>query len=263
MSQVEEVIPGIETFEAPGETYPNILLYGPPKSGKSAAALTIPGPILYLNADTSNSLWFGLQRRTRTVDSIPGHVTQARMTGFEGLVALAQWLHKPDVIKPQTIVLDPVGDIYRGLLEIASNRRIRPLIDTYGDTGTYLERFCRSICAAPVNAIFIAHDIPVKDESTGEVEYLPATGTSNPTLGRKLMGMVDVVAYTGVLPQESGEPRYVGQLLDGRGRHGGDRFGVLRGEDGVTADLDLGQWIAKIQRAEQGSVDAPVAQEAK
>jgi hypothetical protein len=252
--QVEEAVPGLELFDSPDQTHVNILLYGPPKSGKSAAALTIPGSILYLNADTANSLWYGLRRRGPTL----GRVRQGKLTGFDGLIALAQWLRTDNLEVPETIVLDPVADVYRGLLEQASNKAVRPRLDTYGDTGTYLERFFRSLCSAPVNAVFIAHDLPIKDEVTGEVEYLPSTGTSNPALGRKLMGMVDVLGYTGVIQQEGGEPRYVAQLLDGRGRHGGDRFNVLRGDDGVTADLDLGRWITKI--TEQGSV-APVAQE--
>jgi len=36
----------------------NVLLYGPPKSGKTVAAASAPKPLLYLNADRPNATRF-------------------------------------------------------------------------------------------------------------------------------------------------------------------------------------------------------------
>lgn len=42
------------------EAHMNILLYGPPKTGKTVGAATAPGPILYLNADRPNATRYAL-----------------------------------------------------------------------------------------------------------------------------------------------------------------------------------------------------------
>lgn len=236
-------IPGLDLVEPHPGTFVNVLLYGPPKSGKSAAALSIPGDVLYLNADTSNALQYG--RRKRKQDGIRGTVTEARMSSLETLVSIGRKAEAGE-LPVNTIVLDPMADIHRMLMEGASGRAVRPQINIYGDVATYLERFCRKLCEAPINAIFIAHDLPIKDEEQGSVEYLPAMGTSNTAPGRKLMGMVDIVGYTGVIMQQDAGPKYVAQVLDGKGRHGGDRFGIGADPTSGTVDLNIGEWIFKV-----------------
>jgi len=75
------------------------------------------------------------------------------------------------------------------------------------------------------------------------MERLPWTGTTNPALGSKLMGMVDIVGYTGVVEQEDGERAYIAQLITQQGRRGGDRFGGVLGD---WAPVDITQWMEKI-----------------
>jgi hypothetical protein len=94
----------------------------------------------------------------------------------------------------------------------------------------------------------------VKDEETESFERLPFTGTTNTNLGQKIMGMVDIVGYTGVVAdEETGEKRYMAQLVPGLGRRGGDGFDCL----GDSADLNIADWIEKIKEHEAAPAAAP------
>jgi hypothetical protein len=139
------------------------------------------------------------------------------------------------------VVVDTVGECHRRLLEEASDRAIRPAINHYGDVSVHLERFCRALCEKPVSTVFICHDHPVKDESAGQMVRLPWTGTTNPALGQKLMAMVDIVGYSGVVASEDGKV-FAAQLVSQQGRSGGDRYDVL----GDWVEMDLGDWMDRI-----------------
>ena len=180
------------------------------------------------------------------------------MAVFEGMKTLAEVVH--EVNNPEsefkTVVIDLAGELYRLILEEEAKGATRPTLNQYGDTGSNIERFCRALCRAPVNAVFVCHDHPVKDEGAGEVIQLPWTGTGNPKLGRQLLGMVDVIAFTGVIEQSEGGREFVGQLTTNKGRPGGDRFNVLAGDTSYRR-LDLSEWIDTIVAAEaQDHVEA-------
>lgn len=207
----------------------NVLLYGPAKSGKTVGATSVPGPVLLLNGDTTNA--------TRYAHLL--HGDQLREVRFEGLETLIDAANAVESGDYASVVLDPIGDIHRIILEGLSKRAVRPSMNQYGDTTTHLERFCRALCEKPLNAVFVAHETASRDETSGGFEHLPWTGTSNPALGAKLMAMVDVIGYTGVVEQEGGGVKFMAQLITGRGRRGGDRFGVL----GTTREIDIGEWI--------------------
>src|SRR5579875_435622 len=205
------------SFAPPPSATPtlNVLLYGPPKTGKTTGAASAPGPILYLNLDLPNAARFAHLLHG-------GEIREAQFEGLQTLNDVVHELHSGNT-DYRTVVVDPVGDLHRALLEEASDRAVRPTLNAYGDTSTYVERFCRSLCQAPVNVVLVCHDYEVRDEATGEVMRLPWTGTSNPRLGRALMGMVDIVGYTGVVEDEEGELTYVAQLVPAKGRIGGVR----------------------------------------
>ena len=231
-----------ETDASP--TFANVLLYGSPKTGKSTAACSVPGGVLYLNADTPNALHSALRR-----NGADGRIMQVDLSGgvMDALIdvgyAVADQAGKPPAERFfDTVVVDPVGELHRRMLEEASDRAIRPTLNQYGDVGTQLERFCRMLVEAPVHAIFVCHETPVRDEASGTFERLPFTGTTNPTLGSKLMGMADVVSCTGVRQQEDGSKVYVGQLVSDFGRRGGDRFDALDDGRGYR-ELDLAEWF--------------------
>jgi hypothetical protein len=101
----------------------------------------------------------------------------------------------------------------------------------------------------PIHAVFVLHENSVKDEESGSLERLPFTGTKNPVLAEKLMAMVDVIGYTGVVEEKGDGNRvhYVAQLVSGRGRRGGDRFGVL----GTSRELDLAEWLEVIRGSKE------------
>jgi hypothetical protein len=101
-----------------------------------------------------------------------------------------------------------------------------------------VERFCRDLCEHPgINVVIVCHDKQI--ENDGRVEVLPWTGTSNTALGGKLMSMVDVIGYTGIIEQEGGKKVYAATLLEGGGRKGGDRFASL----GKWQPLHLSNWV--------------------
>jgi hypothetical protein len=116
-------------------------------------------------------------------------------------------------------------------------------VEPHVDTSTHIERFCRALCELPVTAVFVCHEYPVKDEGSGQLERLPWTGTTNPALGSKLMGMVDIVGYTGVVEHENGEREYIAQLVTQQGRRGGDRFGGVLGD---WAPVNIERWMSII-----------------
>lgn len=208
----------------------NALLYGPPKSGKTVGASSAPGPVLYLNGDRPNATRFAHGLRGKDMHEV-------RVESLQTLIDVTEELESGHY---RSVAVDPISDIYRVILEDLSGRALSPQIQHYGDTGTHVERFCRHLCELPINVALVAHETSVKDEDSGGFERLPYTGTNNPALGAKLMAMVDVIGYCGVIEGEGdAPPRYVAQLVNGKGRRGGDRFGVL----GPMRDIDLGEWI--------------------
>lgn len=228
------------------------LLYGPPKTGKTAGATSAPEPVLLLNADLPNASWFAHERR-------PEAITEIRYESFaDTLVAIGKGVGDGDLTfaglteEPvKTIVIDPIHDVYRQLLEELSRRAVSPSLPTYQAVGVHLERFCRALCEAPApHVVIVAHDLPVKDEAAGDVERLPATGTNNPALGRRLMGMVDIVGFTAVVEKEGGGYDYVAQLVNAKGRRGGDRFDSL----GPYRTMNLTEWFSEPLTTEPASV---------
>jgi len=243
---------------------PNFLFYGPPKSGKTTAGVSYPGNVILLNADLPNATRYAKrQAKARGTNVLevkwPPANEERIVKTFDTMVSVMQAVADQDAAYAKgeppkdpiaAVQIDPVGNLYARLLEELGKRAISPSLPTYQAVGTHIERFCRALCESPsVSAIIVAHDMPVKDESNGEVERLPNTGTTNPTLGQKLMGMVDIVGYTGVAAPEEGDdkPRYMAQLVSHAGRRGGDRWGVL----GDARELDLAEWLEVIKAAEQ------------
>lgn len=210
----------------------NILLYGPSGSGKSTAAASAPGPILYLNADGPDAMKY--PRRRHGSDKIREVTVDSGSVLNEALLMLRNGAGF------KTVVLDTFSAIYTALLEEKSKGG-RPTLPQYGDVGTALERFCHELRDTPVNFVVLTQPMSVKDESSGVIEKVPYTGTSNPALGNKIVEMMTVVGYCGrVAPQHDGDgPRFMATLVDTPGRIGKDRTDSL----GTARDLDLTEWI--------------------
>jgi hypothetical protein len=226
----------------------NVLLYGPPKTKKTTAACSAPAPVLLLNADLPNATWYA--RSLYDVDEV-------HYEGFEATIKEIESEAVAGTLKYETVVVDPVGELHRQMMEEFSRLAISPTLPTYQAVGVHLERFCRALCKSPhVNAVFICHEHPVKNEALGSIENLPWTGTQNPTLGNKLMSMVDVIGFTGVIEREDAPPEYVAQLVNGKGRRGGDRSASL----GSIRPLDLGEWYSTMADAMSATDRAATAQ---
>lgn len=224
------------TKEKPGTTA-NVLLYGPPKVGKSTGAASAPPRVLYLNCDLPNAM---LNPRKMYGDNID----EIRVTGLQTIQDVA--LNIKAAIRDgdlawQTLVVDPMHDLYRILVEDLSDRAARPSLPTIGDVQTHMERFARQMCELPINTVFVAHETTTKDEASGTVERIPFMGTTNDRPAGKLMGMVDIIGYCGVVEQE-GEVLHQAQLRPANAKRAGDRFDVL----GKLRSLDLAEWFTLI-----------------
>jgi hypothetical protein len=224
----------------------SVLLYGPPKTGKTAGAATAPKPALLLNVDLPNASWFAHQREEGLYE-----------IGYESfndtLMVLGQHMKDGDLTfggllpePAETFIIDPVGELYRRMMEDLSGRAVSPSLPTYQAVQVHLERFCRAFCESPlINFVMTAHENPVQDESSGNVEMLLWAGTKSNSLhmSQKLMGMVDVVGYTAVVEKEGGGFEYVAQLVNGKGRRGGDRFDSLLEQGQVARAVNLTEWF--------------------
>jgi hypothetical protein len=237
----------------------NVFLYGPPKSGKTLALVSAPGPIALLNADLENATYLAHQR------SAEGHLLELDLSPesekdtptLRTLLELEQIANARKFGTVQTVGVDPVGELYLRLVRELSGNAISPAIQVYQQAGVFVERLCRALCTCPdVNVVICAHDHPMKDESTESVEVLPYTGSAtNPSLGRKIMSMVDVIGFTARVEQADGDPLFMAQLVNAKGRRGGDRFDVLaKKENGYSRRLDLTEWFDAL--AELTSADS-------
>jgi hypothetical protein len=100
-----------------------------------------------------------------------------------------------------------------------------------------------------VNVVLVCHDTTVEtsgSEHDGTLtrEQMPMTGTSKPGFSRKLMRLVAVVGFCGVMG-EGADRRGVAQLIEAGGRRCKDGTGALAGPEGFR-DLDLTEWAQAI-----------------
>ena len=260
MSDLPEGLTFVEDAGLAPDTF-NALLYGDPKSGKSSAAVTAPGPILYLNAEGPGALGFA-----RKVALERGHRIHevALPDGKNGRLIRPVLLAAVDHVKSgnapvvKTVVVDTIGKVREALANEMVVPGAKNSIQQWGKVSDTINGFVRALRDLPVNVVFLAHTDQSDDAEAGR--------TVRPLIGGKastvVPGEVDVVAYTAVVPGEDGEPpRYVGQLVDGKGRVGlGDRSGAIA-QGQAYRDLDLSVWLADYQ-AGLTPDDLPFAQEA-
>ena len=95
----------------------NVLLYGPPKTGKTTGAACAPGPLLLVNTDLPNATWFA--RRTHP------KVQEVEYEGFASMVEIADQANK-GTLPFKTVVIDTVGEQHRRLLEELGSRGDQP-----------------------------------------------------------------------------------------------------------------------------------------
>lgn len=216
------------------ETF-NVLLYGPTGAGKSTAAATAPGPLLWVNAEGPGALAFPrkvarergtkiFEARVEREQDIRGRMRQ--------IIEHVKFGGDP---KPQTVVVDTVAKVRDALIRQIVQPGARNSIQQFGEVAKVLEEFVRLMRDLPVNLILLCHEDIT--EAEGERIVQPLIGGA---LTPKIPAEMDVVAYCGVARDEETEVvRYMGQLAEGRGRRAKDRSGGL----GVARDLDLTEWL--------------------
>lgn len=238
------------SFVEPKDVPPtiNIGLYGPGGTGKSVAAASAPGPILYGNAEGETALLFA---RGLFGDDKIHEFPVSKAADLDAL-----FLHMKDGCEEKTFVLDTIGETYQRLVEELAGTG-RASLQNYGDVNTKIERFVRAIRDLPINVVILAHE--QVDDEEGEVTRRPLTGGKK--LPEKIVAMMDVIGYTAVVPATEDEPaKYVAQLVEAKGRRAKDRSGAL----GVTRQLNLSEWIpvaVEAMRGGQQSLESPATEE--
>lgn len=230
------------TIEPPVTTHRfSALLYGPEGSRKSTAAASAPDPIVYLNADRRDGIRFAR-------NLFPGKdLREVRVTGLETLHETVFYVREnPDV---ETVVIDTVGRTFDLVLRDIAQDDKRATTPEIGTAQTEIERFIEALIELDVNVILVAHDMTVEVEGSDNDgtllrERMPMCGTSKPSFPRKLMRLVSVVGYCGVMG-DGDDRRGVAQLEEGHGRRAKDGTGALAGNDGVR-DLDLSEWAGAV-----------------
>jgi hypothetical protein len=239
-------------MEEPGapETF-NVLLYGEAGAGKSTAAATAPGPILWINAEGPGALAYprkvAKERGTRIYETRIARTISPRPILREVLEHVKA-SSEPVV---RTVVVDTVAKVRDGLIRDIVQPGAKNSIQQFGEVAKILEEFVTIMRDLPVNLVLLCHeDIADVD---GERIVQPLIGGA---LTAKIPGDVDVMAYCGVtLNEDSGQPQYLGQLVGGRGRRAKDRSGGL----GQVRPLDLSEWLMAYGAALAGEVDEDTA----
>lgn len=242
----ETDIPTGLTFveEPPAPEHLNLCLYGPTGSGKSTAAATAPGPILWVNADGPNALAYArkIARDSKTqiheVRVEPGH--DVRQTLRDVIK------HVRDGAEPQvqTVVVDTVAKVREALIAQLVVPGAKNTMQQFGDVAKALGVFVRTMRDLPVNLILLAHESV--DDAEGDRIVRPLIGGA---LTETIPGEMDIVAYCAA-HREDNAVQYLGQLVEGRGRRAKDRSGGL----GATRRLDMTDWIDAFRAALEGDV---------
>lgn len=222
------------------DRYVNILLYGPPKTGKSTAAATAPGPILWVNAEGPGAL-----AHARKVARERGHtiheVRVERGTDTRELLRnVLRHVKSGAEPRPATVVIDTLAKVRERLINEIVVPGAKNSIQQFGEVARILREVVEVLRDLPMHVVLIAHQ-DVADSDQDRI-VRPLIGGA---LTEVIPGEVDVIAYTHSFVDDEQRRRYVGQLVEAKGRIAGDRSGGL----GVLRDLDLTEWIVAYRAA--------------
>ncbi len=255
MSEESDVPTGLHFVSAPAtpQTY-NVLLYGNPKSGKSTAAATAPGPILWLNAEGPGAL--GYARKTakqRGTDILEVSIDKRRRDSTRVLDEVYRHVTSGQDPAVATVVVDTLAKLRDALIAELVVKGAKNTLQQFGEVADKLGGFIVALRDLPVNVVLIAHADMRDSDEDGRVVV--------PLIGGKLTdtvpGEVDVVAFCAPLTTDDDGTRYFGQLVEGRGRIAGDRSGALAGPQGIR-ELDLTERLTAYRTAlSAGEVDLP------
>jgi hypothetical protein len=231
-------------FEAPPtapETF-NVLLYGPPGSGKSTAAATAPGPIIWINAEGPGALGYARKAAAERGTEIGELRVSAQQRNASAVLrGVMDHVQRREEPVPATVVVDTLAKVRDALIEEFVVPGAKNTMQQFGEVAKRLGQFVTWMRDAPCNVVLIAHQ-EVSDED-GERIVTPLIGGA---LTPKIPAEVDVVGYTSRVDATDDKPAmYVAQLVEGRGRYAKDRSGGL----GSWRELDLTDWLGVYREA--------------
>lgn len=213
----------------------NVLLYGPAKSGKSTAAATAPSPIIWVSAEGPGALAYA----RKTANELGTQIKELRVQRGDDTRALLRNViqHVRSRAEPVagTVVIDTIAKVRERLIGEIVVPGAANSIQQFGEVARILREFIEIMRDEDVNLVIVAHhDVADAD---GQRIVQPLIGGA---LTQVIPGEVDVIAYTHSFKDEaSGTRRYVGQLVEAKGRIAGDRSGGL----GAVRDLNLTEWL--------------------
>lgn len=187
-------------------SYFSALLIGPPGAGKTTAASTAPGPVLFIDVDNKlhkmenlkdkldrgNIIQWAITEplsnmtltRLASVDPKPGQkLVQQRPKGYTQLAGMVDKLtdgkciidYKGKKIKVGTVVLDSyttVNEQIKSLL-MAANGTNTMTLPLYGTVLNNFEILNNTLLRLEANVIMICHERIDKDELSGKISYRP------------------------------------------------------------------------------------------
>lgn len=226
-------------FDAPpiyGPDTMNCLLYGSPGAGKTTAAATAPGPIVWVNLDGSNAMVFARKIAAERGTELLEVQIAADEDPRTRLREVIGYSYSSPV---GTIVIDGVGKLREQIAFAVGGDN--PTMQEWGTVGKAMRDLIRTLRDLKLNVVFIAHEQVV--EEAGAVIVRPEVDAKGRT-AELLMGEVDVVGYCGVIEKE-GSRSYAAQLVEKNGRRAKDRSGAL----GTIRELDLTEWLETFTKA--------------
>lgn len=221
--------------EPSGQVPLNVCLYGPTGSGKTTAACSAPGPVLVVNSDRQSALRFSRRKQGNE------HIHEVPYRSSDTLKAVTAHV-QDETSEERTIVVDTFGEIYEQLVyEIGG---LVPPIQAYQKVQGILKDFVRDLRNTGQHLVLVCHE-QVDDSEEGGALRRPMAGGQK--LPEWLMGKMSIVSYCSAIPgeRETDPIRYVGQLVQARGRRAKDDSGAL----GPWRELDLTEWFAAIDAA--------------
>ena len=208
----------------------NVLLYGPAGAGKSTAAASAPGPVMFINLEGPNALHFA-RKTARAADT---EILEVRVDwGEDPRAYFREAFAAAKERGVNTIVIDTLGKLRDGIAFSIGGES--PSLPQWGQVGKAMTTILRELRDSDMNTVLICHE-RVLDSDTGDRIVEPLVGGKTTT---EAMAEVDVIAYCGAVRDENGT-RYLAQLVESKGRRAKDRSGAL----GDVVELDLTDLIA-------------------
>lgn len=208
----------------------NVLLYGPAGAGKSTAAASAPGPVMFINLEGPNALHFA-RKTARAADT---EILEVRVDwGDDPRAYFREAFAAAKERNVNTIVIDTLGKLRDGIAFSIGGES--PSLPQWGQVGKAMTTILRELRDSDMNTVLICHE-RVLDSDAGDRIVEPLVGGKTTT---EAMAEVDVIAYCGAVRDENGT-RYLAQLVESKGRRAKDRSGAL----GDVVELDLTDLIA-------------------